>query len=197
MAASGSAQKTSTNTQAFNQQVGAQGGGIALGANSSGNKINIVQSDEGAINAAESTSQLALVANAKTSGQAISTVGNVANTALASNVATTQAVLASNSDAVHAALASTDYVAHSAFDFAAANDAETQDTLRSVENSVVGAAQQQSAAALQIAANAAPQTPAAQSENLMGIGGYYHSQIAIYAGIAAVIILGIFIVNRK
>jgi hypothetical protein len=146
MAATNSYSKQQSSNTATNQQVGAGTGGAAIGANSSGNTINVTNSD-------------------------VQTVANALHTvdiSTAASLATSQAALAANTQVTDSAIGGIVAVTGQAGALLQSTFTQFTGALADANNSALVAQNNASNAALNVIANAAPQTNASLQEHLAG-----------------------------
>jgi hypothetical protein len=182
---------TTTETQA-NQQVGTSGGGIAVGAGSTTGAITIQTPD----NAALAVANHALQHSTDTTAQALGAVTAVSSNALASNGQVVQSALGANAATTGAAFGFGEMALNAVQGTANTAIAAVQNTSANEQTLLASLYAQNSAlaqAGLQIGANAAPQTAAAQGEIMAGTGplggSHLDSTTIIVLGLAGAVVL--------
>lgn len=177
---------TTTSDLTTNNQVGTSGGGAALGAYSTGNDINISTTDSQDLLTSATLAGDATIAGDATAVAGVNAGAGLGIAAIGANLDATQAALDSSNETVNTALQSIDYnnglnanVTSQALNTVSQTQANQDALLDSLTSNFTGALEQTSMAglqlasgatnqALQIAANAAPQTQAAAQEHIAG-----------------------------
>jgi hypothetical protein len=196
-----SSNKASTQNTTNNSQTGAGTNGQAIGANSSGNTISIQSTDLHAVHDA-------LSASSDISNAAL----NLGKSVVADNTSLGKSVVADNTAVSLESIRQNNALARGTIDnsLSTLNSAFTQYTqlAQTGLDKVITAQNNASTAALNIAANAAPQSDASLSEHLAGSpvipagqeidqGFNINGSTLKWVGIAAAVIAALYFLNKK